>query len=230
VLLPGRVARYKPQKIYPQELLEIITEEDKEKREQLRKAVSTRTYTNIFAPYFAKFVGFWAGIDEEELLGQGYFEGGPVMTWKQLEKLWAYLEARLAKFPHEENFKSFKVGKKEFFLPAKFMKGSTVIEFAEISEFEAQLEDLEEKGNWGAMSKIMAVICRPAGEFYDYKKVEPRAKMFEKLTMDIVLNVAFFLSKLNKKFAQASQIYILSFHLAKRKRELKRFKTNLAGT
>ena len=72
------------------------------------------------------------------------------------------------------------------------MKGSTDIEFAEISEFEAQLEDLEEKGNWGAMSKIMAVICRPAGEFYDYKKVEPRAKMFEKISMDIVLNIAFF--------------------------------------
>ena len=110
------------------------------------------------------------------------------------------------------------------------MKGSTVIEFAEISEFEAQLEDLEEKGNWGAMSKIMAVICRPAGEFYDYKKIETRAKMFEKVSMDIVLNVAFFLSKLSKKFAQASQIYTLAFHLAKRKRELKRFKTNLAGT
>ncbi len=108
------------------------------------------------------------------------------------------------------------------------MEGATVAEFAEAAQFEENVGELM-TGRWEAMLDVMVVLCRPKGEKYNYEKAKHniRRKMFRTLTMDIVINVAFFLHRLNDILKNNLLIYSLQTHLEEK--ELQRLEKLTVG-
>lgn len=164
--------------------------------------------------YFAKVVGFWCGLPAEIIM--------QTMDKEQLAAAYWAIEVDLSieNSQVNEDFTGFTIGNKEYLLPHRHMLGSTVIEFTEAAHFEQQMDDIE-NGKWLALLDIMAVICRPKGEVYNYEKGhhEMRKNIFKNLTMDIVLNVSFFLFRLNEALNQDLMIYSLIMFSKRNKQE-----------
>jgi len=87
----------------------------------------------------------------------------------------------------------------------RYMEKSTLIEYAEASQFEANLKDLD-KGNFGALAKIMCVLVRKEGEMYSDKLLK-REEMFLNWNLENCLKVAFFLLKRSEISQQNFLIY-----------------------
>lgn len=183
--------------------------------EQMPKRNKARCYQ-----YFALSVGFWCGLPAEIIM--------QVMDKEQLSAAyWAIdVDLSLDKATVNEDFTGFELGKVEYLLPQKHMIGSTVLEFTESAHFEHQMSDVK-NGNWLALLDVMAVICRPKGEVYSYKKDhhEMRKNIFKNVTMDVVLNVSFFLFRLNETLNHNLLIYSLL-----RKVQQNEVKTLIKGT
>jgi hypothetical protein len=92
-----------------------------------------------------------------------------------------------------------------WYLPMRYMEKSTLIEYAEASQFEANLKDLD-KGNFGALAKIMCVLVRKEGEMYSDKLLK-REEMFLNWNLENCLKVAFFLLKRSEISQQNFLIY-----------------------
>lgn len=164
--------------------------------------------------YFANVVGFWCGLPAEIIM--------QTMDKEQISAAYWAIEVDLSieNSQVNEDFTGFTIGNKEYLLPQRHMMGSTVIEFTEAAHFEQQVEDVK-NGKWLALLDIMAVICRPKGEVYNYEKGhhEMRKNIFKNLTMDKVLNVSFFLFRLNEALNQDLMIYSLIMFSKRNKQE-----------
>ena len=111
------------------------------------------------------------------------------------------------------------VGDELWYLPMRYMEKSTLIEYAESSQFEANLKDVQD-GNWKALAKIMCVLVRKEGEQYSDKLLK-REEMFLSWTLENCLKVAFFLLKRNETSQQNMLIYMAAQDLMNVKRESK---------
>ena len=91
------------------------------------------------------------------------------MNLEQLEAAFRAIQIDLSitDFKQDEDFIGFELNGTEYLLPKKHMENSTVVEFCEAAQFELNAADLE-SGNWRAILDIMAVICKPVGEVYEY--------------------------------------------------------------
>jgi len=152
--------------------------------------------------YYSKVVAFWCKLDESVI--------NKYLEIEQLEQAFFSIHLTLLLDKEEEDvlFKSFVINKKEYFLPNRFMLGSTVIEFAEAAQFEKYYEDFEQ-GNLYALLDVMTVICRPKDEVYDSENNEHRKDIFKKLTMDNFVQVGFFLLRLKNRLDSDLMIYLL---------------------
>lgn len=164
--------------------------------------------------FFALSVGFWCGLDAEEIKES--------MDLVQLEQaFWAIeFDLNIQDVQEDENYTGFLIGKQEYLLPKRHMVGSTVAEFAEAAQFQENMIDLE-NGQWLAMQDVLVVLCRPKGEVYSYdeKKHNLRKKLFRKISMLDVIQVAFFLHRLNKELKHNLLIYSLLDRLEVRQQE-----------
>lgn len=67
--------------------------------------------------------------------------------------------------------------------------------------------DEAQKAESGVISTVLAIVCRPAGEDYDYKNNEARAAMFAALPMTEVLGVMAFFLRCKIVLNRHTQIY-----------------------
>lgn len=164
--------------------------------------------------FFAIEVGFWCGIDVKVIKS--------AMNLEQLEQVFWLLQYEMNPNNAEadENFVGFDVDGVLYLPPKQYMRESTVDEFATSAQFQEDMREVE-GGNWKAMLDIMAVICRPEGEQYTWSQLkhDKRKKLFRQVTMDNVINVAFFLLRLSKKLNQDLQIYTMEAVLSRMERE-----------
>ena len=166
--------------------------------------------------FFALSVGFWCGLPAEEIKES--------MNIEQLESAFFTIEIDLANMKNDDTFTGFEIKGKRYILPAENMEGSTVSEFAEASQFQENLSEVE-GGEWLSMLDVMVVLCRPEGEKYSYDKNrhELRKKLFKGLSMDKVINSAFFLLRLNVELQNNLLIYSMLQEIAqKQEKQLKR--------
>jgi hypothetical protein len=171
--------------------------------------------------YFALCVGFWCGLDAKTIQDS--------MNLEELESAFWAIELGLSNMSYDESFTGFEIGGIEYLLPTKHMEGSTVAEFAEASQFQENMEGVT-NGEWSSMLDVMVVLCRPKDEKYSYEKKnhEIRKKIFKKLTMDNVINVAFFLLNLNITLSHNLLIYSLQEWVAQK--EVKQLQTIMDGS
>lgn len=173
-------------------------------------------YRKVY-PYFARVVAHFAeGITEAQILGTNGSDG---MNVGQLEYLYSTIIRILNSYDEPEYTNVIMVDKELWYLPMRYMEKSTLIEYAEASQFEANLKDLD-KGNWGALAKIMCVLVRKENEPYSDKLLR-REEQFLNWNLENCLKVAFFLLKRSEISQQNLQIYMAAQDLMNAKQELK---------
>jgi len=165
----------------------------------------------IWLDYYAESVAFWTGCPLKDVRKCGINDiyGTYMLHQKYL-------------MPAEDTtFNCFELDGEIYYLPKRLMTDSTIEDFAEANEYEKQMQEYL-GGNYRALPKIAAVICRKEGESFDSYDVEERGNMLgELMTAYDAIQVGFFLNRLSEKSAIDSQIYMTSQTLAVLKQELK---------
>jgi galactokinase len=158
----------------------------------------------VWLNYYTKHIAFWTGA-EEKLIRKCKAE--------DIAGVYAVHQNYLA--PVENTtFNCFELSGELYYLPQRFMQNSTIEDFAEANEYEKQLADVM-NGQYKALPKVAAVLCRKEGEGFDDYKVEERAKLFESmLNADDLFQVGFFLLRQSEKLQKDLQIYTTSQTLA----------------
>jgi hypothetical protein len=161
--------------------------------------------------YYAESICFWTGCPLEL-----------VRKCKVDDIYGAYMVHQKYLMPEEDSaFNCFELDGEIYYLPKRLMVDSTIEDFAEANEYEKQMNDYL-AGNYRALPKIAAVICRKEGETFDSYDVEERGNMLgELMSAYDAIQVGFFLNRLSEKSAIDSQIYTTSQILAALKQESK---------
>jgi hypothetical protein len=154
--------------------------------------------------FMALVVGFWCDIPKSTII--------EAMDLEQLKATFWAIEYELDpnNATYNENWAGFELDGVEYLPPSRYMQNGTVAEFAEAAQYQENLEKVV-NGNWLAMSDVMAVLCKPKGEILENNptKHNQRKKLFERVTMDNVINTAFFLLKLKLPLSSNLAIYTL---------------------
>jgi hypothetical protein len=160
--------------------------------------------------YFALDVAYWCGVTPEQIK-----EGLDKDTL--FAAYWA-LQVQMNPDNAEvnEDYAGFELKGVEYLVPTKHMVGSTVEEFSDAAQFQEDMSHLK-AGNWRSMLDVMTVLCRPKGELYNDDKLfrATRKNLFKALPMTDVVNVAFFLLKLNEQLKVNLVIYTAQQELAR---------------
>jgi hypothetical protein len=152
--------------------------------------------------FFAIDVSFWCGVSAEQIT--------TALDKDTLFNAFWALQVQMNPDNSEidENYTGFAIKGAEYLLPKKHMEGSTVEEFADAAQFQENMTHLK-GGNWRAMLDVMTVLCRPKGELYNDDEMfrQTRKNLFKTLPMTDVINVAFFLLRLNDTLKSNLAIY-----------------------
>ena len=87
------------------------------------------------------------------------------------------------------------------------MKRNTFGDYIEATQLEMSVEKLT-NGRFDVLPEQMAILCRKRDEKYDEDLIPEKAEKFRELTMDIVLEFAFFLNKRSVKLGKLLQTYL----------------------
>jgi len=173
--------------------------------------------------FFCIEIGFWCDIDSKIVKD----------SFVNLEHLEAtywtlFYEMNPDNASIDEEFVGFDIDGVLYIPPTKYMTESTVVEFMESAQFQENMKDLE-GGNWLSMLDVMVVLCRPKGEPYEYveSKHEARKKLFKGVTMDNVINTAFFLLRLSGTLNLNLLIYTMEAEVIQK--ELKLLENDMDG-
>jgi hypothetical protein len=167
-------------------------------------------------PYYARVVSYWTGMNEKYILGK---DGGEGMNLASLKGMHGHLMDLVNRLPEVEYSNVIEKDGELWYLPERFMQDSTVIEFAEAAQFQANLAKVL-GGDWISMAKVMCVLVRKKGELYSDKLLK-REQDFLNWDMLNVWKVAFFLLKRSETYKPAMQAYINAQQLAKLQQVLK---------
>jgi hypothetical protein len=183
----------------PKVLEEVTTlEEEEDTIEKNFDALTDEQRIECFE-YFVKVVAFWTGATEQDL---------HELNLDDLTLAFWTLEYMFGSIVPDPEFVGFEIGGIEYLLPSKHMTKSTLIEFAESAQFQQNVAELK-AGNYIAILDVMSVLCRPFGEVYDAANNAARKKLFSSLSLDVALNVGFFLIRLNVGLKKTLSIYSL---------------------
>jgi hypothetical protein len=145
-------------------------------------------YQQIF-PYYARVVSFFSGLSVPLILGQVADTLG--MRVDHLTWLYVHTTKIFNQLPEVEYSNVLEVNGEVWYLPERFMSDSTVIEFAEAAQFQANLSKVE-NGEWKALAKMMCVLVRKKDEQYSDKLLK-REELFLSWNLLDCWKVAFFL-------------------------------------
>jgi hypothetical protein len=145
-------------------------------------------YQQIF-PYYARVISFFSGLSVPLILGQVADTLG--MRVDHLTGLYIHTTKIFNQLPEVEYSNVLEVNGEVWYLPERFMSDSTVIEFAETAQFQANLSKVE-NGEWKALAKMMCVLVRKKDEQYSDKLLK-REELFLSWNLLDCWKVAFFL-------------------------------------
>ena len=105
-----------------------------------------------------------------------------------------------------KGIKSFEFENETYYFPTNQMQENTFGDYIEATQIELNLESMT-NGNYDVLPQQMAILCRKFGEKYDEEVIEERTEKFRTLTMDIILEFSFFLSKQSQILESALKTY-----------------------
>ena len=101
----------------------------------------------------------------------------------------------------------FSFKNKTYYFPEFQMHGSTFGDYIETSQLE-MLAKKSESGRMAVIAEQMAILCREENEKYNEEKVLKKTKIFGKLTMDVVWDFIFFLTKQINTYKENIPMYL----------------------
>jgi len=102
-----------------------------------------------------------------------------------------------------KGMKSFELDGETYYFPSEFLRNNTYGDFIESTQLDMYIESMK-NGRYDVLPEQMAILCRKIDEDYDEDKIDEKAEKFKQLTMDIVFEFAFFLTKLNESLLKLS--------------------------
>jgi hypothetical protein len=192
--LSGGGATKKAQQMLPQLLLEW----DKARMDidNTIDAMGDVWYSAKMLPFMAATVAHFTGVPLPRILGRE----GEGMQVKALEFLFAKISVATTPRNSYEYKQAYMVDGEAYELPAKHMANSTVIEFAEAAQFQANAERLK-NGHLTSLIDVCAVLLRKPGEAYSDEAYQRNRVTFERLTLAQGMEIAFFLMKRSEQYA-----------------------------
>ena len=185
------------------------------KIEAVLEEVSSPAYMEERLSWAAKVVEFWTVLKYTTIMGE---DGGEGMNAPQLEALSFQLQ-KLVNTPPEVEYSNIIEFKGElWYLPAQYMKDSTVIEYLESSQF-YKLQEALAGGQWGALASVICILLRKKGEKYNKKLLE-RREFFLDMPMNKAYKVAFFFTKRIDTYSTLLGTYTAAQAVSKLRREL----------
>lgn len=156
-------------------------EEDKTEDEYKKTLRALEFNTQVLA--------FWTNSSEEEVSHWDLGEAEKIM------KSLSFINEQYVPI----NIQSFTIGTEKFFLPKDLMGKSSFGRYIEAEQLEIQ-SNLIEGGKIEYMPRQLAILCKKEGEDEKLNDdlIDKRAKLFEKLDMATIWDVAFFLNKLEQ--------------------------------
>jgi hypothetical protein len=106
-----------------------------------------------------------------------------------------------------KGMKSFEFEEEIYYFPSEFLRKNTYGDFIEATQLDMYIDSMK-NGKYDVLPEQMAILCRKEGEEYDEDKIEEKAEKFKRLTMDIIFEFAFFLTKRNENLLKLSSIYL----------------------
>jgi hypothetical protein len=182
-------------------------------------------YQQIF-PYYARVVSFFSGLSVPLILGQVADTLG--MRVDHLTGLYIHTTKIFNQLPEVEYTNVLEVNGEVWYLPERFMSDSTVIEFAEAAQFQANLSKVE-NGEWKALAKMMCVLVRKKDEQYSDKLLK-REELFLSWNLLDCWRVAFFLLRRTEVLQLSFQTYTNVQTLMQLKQELINSTMDSVGT
>jgi len=102
--------------------------------------------------------------------------------------------------------RKFKFEEEEYYFPTENLTKNTYGDFIESTQLDMAIDSFK-AGRFSILAKQMAILCRKRGEKYDDEKIDEKAKKFENLTMDIVMEFGFFLTIQNSRLLETFHTY-----------------------
>ena len=127
--------------------------------------------------------------EKEKNLEKFYF----VHETKMYKELFSYM----TEIPMEmvdQGIDSFTYDNEIYYFPFEFMKTGTFGDYIESNQLELSTKYLK-NGRFDILPEQMAILCKKVDEEVDLDNIDEKAKKFKNLTMDIVWEFSFFLSK-----------------------------------
>jgi hypothetical protein len=153
-------------------------------------------YSAKMLPFMAATVAHFTGVPLPRILGRE----GEGMQVKVLEFLFAKISVATTPRDSYEYKQAYIVDGEAYELPAKHMANSTLIEFAEAAQFQANAERLK-NGHLTSLIDVCAVLLRKPGEAYSDEAYQRNRVTFERLTLAQGMEIAFFLMKRSEQYA-----------------------------
>lgn len=165
-----------------------------EKAEKYDTAMGRLWYAREMIPYMCRVVSHFTGVPADRT---------PGMERKAVEFLYGKIVKAITP-PEEYSYRRTYIFEGEVYaLPERMMTNSTVIEFAEAAQFQANVERVT-NGHMLSLIDVIAVLLRKEGEPYSEAVYERNREAFTRLPLSVALDVAFFLMR-------RSEAYALSF-------------------
>lgn len=207
-----------------QEELAAIPETDKLDRKPVEdkiallfEEVNSPDFQEQLIYWYSRIVSFWTGLKYEVIIGEEGEAGG--MNLEQLKALALKLQELVNTAPEVELTNVIEFKEELYYLPANFMKESTVIEYLEASQM-YKLQEEFSSGQWSALAKVICILLRKKGEKYS-KDLLKREKYFLDIPMDKAYQVAFFFLNRIEKLKTVLTTYTQAQAVKKLEQELK---------
>jgi len=120
-----------------------------------------------------------------------------------LELMTKFLNEKVETKSSEDHQDSFEWKNKRYYFPQHEMKETKFGDFIEAEQVMVNAKEIE-GGRFGLIAKQMAILCKEKNEETTEALIEKKARLFEKLPMDIVWRFVFFLITQTKLFAKNS--------------------------
>lgn len=125
---------------------------------------------------------------------------------KQVAGLFWRLFKMLHQVPKVSYVETITHNDQTFYLPSEFMQNSTVGDFLEACQLEAQYSKIQ-NGKFQHLPKLMCILCRRSKNEPYSDALLARESMFKQFTMENVWRVAFFLQTQNRRLLESLQTY-----------------------
>jgi len=106
-----------------------------------------------------------------------------------------------------ETTKCFKFKGTTYYFPTTKMENSTFEDYIEASQLEITNKNMK-AGKYAVLAEQMAILCREEGEGFNQTKIKKKTKIFSNMTMDIVWDFIFFLTKQTSTSRTYLQTYL----------------------